>query len=167
MDAPASRAEQIERLADLVEDNPFCMLSTIDDDGKPWARPMNVQNDRFDGTLWFFTRDDAAKVAHVRRNPNVGVAFAKPSKQDYVTMVGTAAVVRDRARAEQLWSPDIEAWFEGGLDDPHLALLRVDVERAEYWDAPDSFVMYALAFAKAAVTGGAARDVGENEQVDL
>ena len=66
-DAP-SHQEQIEKLADLREANPFCMLTTIDDGGKPWSRPMIVQNARFDGTLWFFTRDDAAKVAHVRRN---------------------------------------------------------------------------------------------------
>ena len=167
MDTPPTHAEQVEKLADLVEDNPFCMLTTIDEDGKPWSRPMNVQNDRFDGTLWFFTRDDAAKVAQVRRNANVGVAFAKPGDQDYVTMVGTAAVVKDRQKAEQLWSPDIEVWFDGGLDDPHLCLLRVDVERAEYWDSPSSFVMYALAFAKAKLTGEPARDIGENEQVDL
>ena len=166
-DTTATRDEQVAHLADLVEAIEFCMLTTIDDDGKPWSRPMDIQNDRFDGTLWFFTRDDSEKVAHVRRNANVGVAFAKPSDQDYVTMVGTAAVVKDRQKAEQLWSPDVEAWFDGGLDDPHLCLLRVDVERAEYWDAPDSFVMYALAFAKAKLTGEPADDIGDNEKVDV
>ena len=27
-----------------------------------------------------------------------------------------------------------EAWFPEGVDDPHLALLRVDVEQAQYWE---------------------------------
>lgn len=165
--AASTRDEHVARLADLIEDIKICMLTTIDDDGKPWSRPMAVQNRRFDGTLWFFTRDDAEKIAHVRRNPGVGVAFARPSDQEYVTMAGTAAVVQDRQQMAALWSPLNEAWFPDGLDDPHLGLLRVDVDRAEYWDAPNSFVTYALAFVKSKLTGETPRDLGEHAQVDL
>ena len=32
-----------------------------------------------------------------------------------------------------LWNPYIAAWFEGGKDDPKLALLRFDAEKAEIW----------------------------------
>ncbi len=40
---------------------------------------------------------------------------------------------------ERLWNPYIAAWFEGGKDDPKLALLRFDAERAEIWLDERSF----------------------------
>ena len=50
--------------------------------------------------------------------------------------------IRNRARSLQLdmiagisagWNGLVAAWFEGGKDDPKLALLRLDAERAEIW----------------------------------
>jgi general stress protein 26 len=32
-----------------------------------------------------------------------------------------------------LWNPFAAAWYEHGKDDPKLALLRFDAERAEIW----------------------------------
>ncbi len=165
-DAP-TRQEQIEKLAELIGDIRICMLTTLDPDGKPWSRPMATQEAEFDGTLWFFTRSDSEKVEHLRRDPAAGVAFAKPSDQEYVTMAGTAAVVDDRRKAEELWNKAYEAWFPEGLDDPHLRLVRVEVDRAEYWDSPSTFVTYAIGLAKAKLAGRPARDVGDNEQVSL
>src|SRR5208337_4347672 len=51
----------------------------------------------------------------------------------YVSFTGHASVVQDREKMQDLWCPAYRAWFPRGLDDPELALLRVDVERAEYW----------------------------------
>lgn len=163
----ATRNEQIEHLAELIDDIHVCMLTTIDDDGKPWSRPMGVAEVEFDGDLWFFTRDDSEKVTHIRHRPGVGVAFAKPSDQEYVTMAGRASVVDDRQKAEELWSEPLRTWFPDGLDDPHLRLLKVEVERAEYWDSPSSFVVYALGYAKARLTGETPDDLGDHEKVDL
>ena len=43
--------------------------------------------------------------------------------------------------------------FPKGLEDPDLALLRIDIEKAEYWDSPGTVVGRAYAIAKALVTG--------------
>ena len=162
-----TRAEQIEHLAELISDNRICMLTTLDPDGKPWSRPMGVQDAEFDGDLWFFTRDDSEKAEHIHRNANVGVAFSRPSDQEYVTMAGTAEIVRDQQRVHALWNDLYTTWFPDGPDDPHLALIKVTIERAEYWDAPNSFVTYALGYVKAKLTGEPADDLAENEKVSL
>jgi hypothetical protein len=52
------------------------------------------------------------------------------------------------------------------LDDPKLALLRVEIDEAEYWTAPPSAVVRVLGFAKAMVTGKA-YDAGENRKIDV
>ena len=66
---------------------------------------------------------------------------------------GTGTLVRDKKMAEELWNPMYKAWFPKGLDDPQLALLRVDVEEAEYWDAPSSTMVHVVGFVKAILTG--------------
>ena len=38
------------------------------------------------------------------------------------------------------WNRFIAVWFEGGKDDPKLALLRLDAERAEIWVDASSLV---------------------------
>ena len=165
-ESPAERHAHIEKLADLIDDIRVCMLTTVDTDGKPWSRPMAVQEVRFGGDLWFFTRDDSEKIEHIERNRKVGVAFAHPGRQDYVTMAGTAIVVKDKRKAEELWSEPARTWFPDGPDSPHLRLIKVEVERAEYWDSPSNPAVYVLGYLKARVTGEAA-DFSDNAKIDL
>jgi len=41
---------------------------------------------------------------------------------------------------DRLWNRYIAAWYEGGKDDPKLALLRLDPETAEIWTDASSFI---------------------------
>ena len=96
----------------------------------------------------------------------MNLSYADPSHNRYVSVSGTAQLVRDRKKNEELWSPVLKAWFPKGLDDPDLALLRVEVEKAEYWDSPNSKLVEIAGFVKALVTGKE-MDVGENKKLDL
>ena len=49
-------------------------------------------------------------------------------------------------------------------DDPNLGLLRIDVERGEYWDPGSSKMVRMLAIAKAAITHSTPRNVGEHRE---
>jgi len=52
------------------------------------------------------------------------------------------------------------------LDDPHLCLLRVSVEQAEYWDTPSGKIVQLIGFVKALATGQEA-SYGENKKIDF
>ncbi|HEX8161460.1 MAG TPA: pyridoxamine 5'-phosphate oxidase family protein [Pyrinomonadaceae bacterium] len=160
------RGEHIKKLAEMIGGIDFAMLTTAQEDGTLRSRPMSTQRGEFDGDLWFFTRASAPKVGEVEREQQVNVSYAEPGDQRYVSVSGRATVVRDRAKIEELWSPELKAWFPEGLDDPDIALLRVAVERAEYWDSPSSAVARAVGFAKALATGQT-YEPGENEKIDL
>jgi hypothetical protein len=54
---------------------------------------------------------------------------------------------------EELWSPWFSTWFPQGLKEPNLALLKVSVETAEYWDAPSSTMVNLYGVVKATLTG--------------
>ncbi len=68
-------------------------------------------------------------------------------------MSGRADVVEDREKAKELWSPLVKAWFPQGPEDPNLALIRVRVESADYWDVKSSKLVQLYGFAKSILTG--------------
>jgi general stress protein 26 len=157
----------VEKFTDLIEDIHFAMLVTTGPDGALRARPMATLKTNFDGDLWFFTDDDSPKVDEIIEEHHVCVAFAEPNKQQYVSASGLASVVRDKSRIQELWTPAAKAWFPRGVDDPHLALLRVRVNSIEYWDSPSGKMVQLFGAAKATFTGKRVEKVGEHRKVDL
>lgn len=147
-------AEAMAKVWDLVQSCEFAMLTTVQEDGSLHSRPMGtLRNQDFDGTIWFFTKVDSAKAQEIERRHEVNLAYAHPGKQNYVSISGTAEVVRDRQKAKELWSELLRAWFPGGLDDPELALLKIEARSAHYWDSPSSALVHLYGYAKAALTG--------------
>ncbi len=161
-----SHAEQAKKLGELIKDINIAMLTTALPDGSLRSRPMATQNEKFDGTIWFFTRSDSGKVHEIEDDQHVNVSFVDAGSQNYVSVSGKAKLSRDRAKIDELWSPFVKAWFPDGKDDPQLALLEIKVENAEYWDAPSSAMVNLIGMAKAAATGKT-YDAGENEKVQL
>jgi general stress protein 26 len=162
-----TRSDSLEKLREIIKDIDFCMLTTIDGGGDPHSRPMSSNGDIDpDGDLWFFTQASSAKVSEVEQSPKVNVSFADPDNQRYVSVTGVAHLVRDRKKIDELWRPQFRMWFPEGKDDPEVALLKVSLEKGEYWDSSSSTIGYALSFISALVTGKEP-NLGENRKVDL
>lgn len=167
MDSNAPHGQKgIAKLADLIKDIRIAMLTTVEDSGELRSRPMATQEAEFDGVLWFFTKEHSTKVDEVQKERQVNVSFADPKSQTYVSTSGTAIVSTDKAKMKELWQPTLKAWFPEGLDDPELALLRVTIHQAEYWDTPPGLVVNLFGAAKAAVTGKEYQP-GDHQKVSL
>ena len=159
----------IQKLGQLIDDIQFAMLTTAEFDGTLRSRPMATHQDhgtKFDGVLWFFTQAGTGKVDEVQQDQHVNLSYSSPEKSKYVSVSGIATLVRDRVKAKELWEPKYTAWFPQGLDDPTLALLRVDVTKAEYWDTPGSAIVHAIGLVKALATGKK-YEPGDHEKVEL
>jgi general stress protein 26 len=113
---------------------------------------MHTQEASFDGTLWFMTSKMSAVSSEVERANDVLLTYAHPGSQSYIAINGTAEVIEDRAMIRTLWRPVLKMWFPEGADDPAICLIRVVVDRAEFWDSPSAPVRL-FQFAKALVTG--------------
>ena len=162
-----TRSQSLEKLRELIKEIDFCMLTTIGEDGDPHSRPMSSNGDIDpNGDLWFFTNASSHKVDEVVRSPKVNVSFADPDNQRYVSVTGTAQLIRDREKIDELWRPEFKMWFPKGKDDPEVALLCVSLEKGEYWDSPSSTIGFALSFVSSVITGKQP-DFGENKKVDL
>ncbi len=164
--AEPTNDEKRKKLVELIRKVKFTMLTTTEADGSLRSRPMTMLDEDLAEELWFFVGSNSGAVAEIKADSQANLAFADTSSNVYVSLSGTADVVRDRKKAEELWNPIYKAWFPDGLDDPNLALLRVRATEAEYWDSPDSKVVQAVGFVKALVTGKEA-DGGKNEKVAL
>jgi general stress protein 26 len=159
--------EDLQKLRDLVKDIDFCMLTTIDQRGDLHSRPMSSNGDiDADGEIWFFTGASSHKVSEINDTPRVNLSFADPQNQHYVSISGRARLVRDRNKINELWREQFKMWFPEGKEDPNLALLRVKIEKAEYWDSPSSPISYALNFVETLITGQEA-DQGEHKQLEF
>ena len=98
-------------------------------------RPMTalVDGDADHGPIWFFTTTDAAIVTDLRAEDLAIFTFVSQGHEVFATVHGHMTLATDRATVERLWNPWVAAWYEGGKDDPKLALLRFDPARAEIW----------------------------------
>ena len=167
MSKAVTQEEKLAKLREIVKAVDICMLTTVGDGGSLHSRPMsNNREVEFDSDLWFFTYGSSHKVDEVGRVPNVNASFADVKEQQYASVSGSAEVVRDRAKIEELWQPQLKAWFPEGVETPDIALLKVTAERAEYWDGSQSFITHAVSLVSSLVTGKPA-ELGENEKIEL
>ena len=146
--------EAIARLKELVEDIDFTMLTTRDAAGNLVSRPMSTRQMDDAGDIWFFTLAGTAKVAEAQADPqhDVGLSYLDPKGHRYVSVAGRAEVVRDEAKMKELYSPDLDIWFEDGLDTPGIVLLRVTPVECEFWEPKHGKLVTAAGMLKALVT---------------
>jgi general stress protein 26 len=156
--------DEVAKVAELVRDVSIAMVTTVDASGSLVSRPMGTQDVEFDGDLWFFADEDSHLVAEVRAGSPVNVAYAGGSS--WVSVSGTAEVVRDVARQRELWGAAAKAWYPDGPDSPGLVLVVVHASTAEYWDSPGGRLATAISFVKSVATGQRF-DGAENETVRL
>jgi len=166
MTSTIEQSNQIQKLQELIKDIEYGMLTTMDN-GYLRSRPMVPMGTiDHEAALWFFTDAISHKVIEVEQQQQVNVSFSAPDKQRYVSLSGFAQLVRDRQKMQELWKPTLKAWFPKGLEEPNIALLKVTVEQAEYWDAPAGWVAKTMGLVKAVTTGERAK-TSENAKIDL
>jgi general stress protein 26 len=98
------------------------------------TRPMTAQLRGAEGPIWFFAARDNTLVQNLRADSRAIGTFAARDHDLFASVHGRLSLDNDPEIIDELWNPYVEAWFEGGRDDPELALLRFDADRAEIWE---------------------------------
>ncbi|QDP95459.1 general stress protein [Microlunatus elymi] len=162
---PDERAEaDRQAVAEVIEKAHIAIVTTVDEDGSLVSRPLGLQQRDFDGDLYFFTPDPSDKSVQVRRNPQVNIAIE--SHGNYLSVAGTGTITKDQALIDEFWNRHVEAWFDGGRDDPAVALLKVQARSAELQSVESPRVVAAVKYAKAAVTKGHP-ELGDTTRVEF
>lgn len=158
--APAASSSSSERgslveLKKLLQEFDTAMLVTSTDDGLLRARPMAIQEPapELDCDLWFATSIDSEKMEEIARHPNVCVTCLRGRGSAYISISARASARRDRELVRKLFKPDWKVWWPEGPDDPQIAFLEMQVERAEYWEPAGGSVRILYEMAKSLVHG--------------
>jgi general stress protein 26 len=137
MDTTTSLSDEkaIEKLQDLVDDINICLFCTnLKNDNIATCRPMSPQKVDNQGNLWFFSDATSEKNREIEEDNTVQLFFSSPSKNSYLVINGTAEIIRDRQKTEELWSPIVKTWFKEGKNDPNISILKVRTDSAYFWD---------------------------------
>lgn len=148
----------IQKLGDLIKDIRIAMMTTAAPDGSFDSRPMATQtidaDHPFDGSVLFLTRGESGKVQEIANDSHIALLYADPGNAKYVSAKGRATVYRDQAKIDELWNPMYKAWFPEGQQDPSIAILKVTLDEAQFWEASSSKLVRGVKYLAAAATGG-------------
>lgn len=145
-------AEGVDKMRELVDHNSICMFGTIQNN-KLHTRPMSVQEVDDDGNLWLLSGRESQKNADLKVDPTVQLFFSNPGDAEFLAVTGTAEVLSDKERIEELWNPIAKAWFTKGKDDPSLTVIKVTPDESYYWDTQHGKMVSMIKFVAGAVTG--------------
>ncbi|MBK8018518.1 MAG: pyridoxamine 5'-phosphate oxidase family protein [Betaproteobacteria bacterium] len=111
-----------DHLIGMLQDFETAMLFTRSARGMLCGRPMALAEVQDDGTLYFCTDLDAAKVRELTADPHAAVAVQE--KDRFASLSGFARIDTDRERIDRLWKDSWKLWFPRGKDDPDLCLIQ-------------------------------------------
>ncbi|WP_373522777.1 pyridoxamine 5'-phosphate oxidase family protein [Aquiflexum sp.] len=146
--------DAIAKLRELAESIDICMFCTNlkTDDGAS-CRPMSTQKVCDRGNIWFFSTADSDKNMEIKLNNKVQLYYSHPGKDSYMIVNGEAEIILDKNKIEELWSSELNAWFEGGKDDPNISILKVTPSNAYYWDMEGNKMINFFKIMASAATG--------------
>lgn len=150
-DTTSDSAKAQQNFLELLRSFDQAMMITHGSESGLHARPMSIAATDPDGSIWFITGADTAKVYELQQDRTLLAVMQNSSKA--LSVGGKGEISRDRAKIHQVWKETFRAWFEG-KDDPNIALIRLNPMEAEYWDNSGlKGVKYALKVAAAVVSG--------------
>ena len=134
--------EQIKKIAGLMRDLDYCMMTTCAGDGALRSRPMSNNGEvEFDGDVWFFSSADTRKVADIEADPRVQLTYTDMERWLFIAMMGEAAIVRDAEKKKELWVDELDDWFEAGPESDEIVLVKVTPRVVEYWGQEEQDVI--------------------------
>jgi general stress protein 26 len=127
----------LKEIATKMANLDIALLTTRTSRGQLSARPMSNNGDvSYDGNSYYFTFEQSRTVSDITEDAHVSLGFSG-AKGLYVSIVGTASLIRHKPTMQQHWVPSLNQWFPQGLDTPGVVLVRVQASRIKYWQGED------------------------------
>ncbi|MBR0552340.1 pyridoxamine 5'-phosphate oxidase family protein [Stakelama marina] len=140
-----------------LADSPFLMVGLTGNDEH--SEPMTAQLDKdADSAFWFYTK----KGNRIAKGGKAMAQFAAKGHDLFACIKGTLVEEIDPKVIDRYWSKTVEAWYEGGRNDPDLLMMRFDLDNAEIWEADASATgMFKMITGKTIKAG----EVGDHTEV--
>ena len=163
-----SKQQQMDTIQTMVKNIKYTMLVSRNSEDHLHSCPMNTTETSIGAKeIWFIGHKPSETVDNIGQNPEVNLAYVTQDSEKYLSISGTAELVEDKEKLNELWSVMYNAYFEQGKEDPKVQLIKVVPHGAEYW-ANGNAISSAVKMAAAAVTDTAIeKSLGENFSIKL
>ena len=163
-----NKQAQMDTIQAMVKDIKYTMMTTRNDENHLHSCPMNTTETSIGAKeIWFIGHKPSETVDNIKQNPEVNLAYVTQESDKYLSISGSAELVEDEEKLNELWSVMYNAYFEQGKDDPKVQLIKVVPHGAEYW-ANGNAITSAVKMAAAALTDNAVeKSLGENFSIKL
>ena len=163
-----NKQAQMDTIQAMVKDIKYTMMTTRNDENHLHSCPMNTTETSIGAKeIWFIGHKPSETVDNIKQNPEVNLAYVTQESDKYLSISGSAELVEDEEKLNELWSVMYNAYFEQGKDDPKVQLIKVVPHGAEYW-ANGNAIASAVKMAAAALTDNAVeKSLGENFSIKL
>lgn len=145
-----SGKEAIAKLTELAEGAKTCFFCTNIKTGLPLtASPMELLKVDNEGNLWFMSTKDSQRNQELETDSFTHLFFQEHQHAGFLNVYGISEIILDKAKIEELWKPLHKVWFQEGVDDPNISLIKVVPTQSYFWDTKNGQV---IAFAKMALS---------------
>lgn len=145
--------EAVEKLQELVNEVNTCMFCTYSGKNELQTRPMASLKIDEAGNIWFMSDKTSKKNSEILNNGKVDLLYSHPSKDNFLSVKGSAEVMQDNKMVDELWTPIAKVWFTEGKDDPRISVIKVTPDEAYYWDTKHGRMVEMFKILTSLVTG--------------
>lgn len=125
----------VERILKVARDSmraaQNCFLITVTASGRPAARVMLPFEAEDDFTIWLAASPVSRKVAEIRANDQVALAYDHEEEGGYVTVLGTATIHADLELRKRYWRRRFIRFWPDGPEGDDYVLIKVVPTRLE------------------------------------
>jgi general stress protein 26 len=127
--------EAVKKIKELAKSAETCFFCTKITNGYPLTtRPMSIRKVDDDGIFWFLSAEDSNKNAEIQSDAHVQLLFQGSAHSDFLSVYGTAKILKDKTIIKELWEPILKTWFTEGIDDQRITVIKVEAKDGYYWD---------------------------------
>jgi len=145
--------QAVTKIKEIAEKVNICLFATNLGVTPIAARPMSTNTVDADGTIWFFSGKDSDTNKEINKDSRVQLFYSNTASSEYLSLYGTATIVTDQKKVEELWSPINKTWFNDGTKDPNISLLKITPQEGHYWDTKHNKVVQMAKIAFGAIAG--------------
>jgi general stress protein 26 len=129
--SPPARAAILTAARTIIANARYATFVTLDERGVPQARIVDPFPPENELTLWVATNARSRKAGQIARDSRVTLTYFDRNAQHYVTVLGSAVLVRDLAARAARWKDEWAPFYPKGFRGDDYLLIRVDPNRIE------------------------------------
>lgn len=101
---------------------------------KPSCRVMEIQKVEDNLNTWFVTHNSSPKIEQIKNNSDACiVSFNSETARD-IRVFGKFEIFTDMDTKKCVWRDELAQYFQGGINDSELTVLKFSPERIEFRD---------------------------------